>query len=144
MNDDLSQLSQEPNTVTVGSTVITVREVHMKELGAFTRACAPFLNEFSEGGLLSKPNEFALFRVLSDHAENMVLAASLVSNAPVEFLERMKPDDFFRVAAKVIEVNGNFFVRRLAPQLIKFAEAMGLVGTMLSSTSLEPGTDTPT
>jgi hypothetical protein len=140
MSDDLAQMAQPDYTVTLGTRVITVREVRMKHLGAFTRACAPFLKEFDH---LNPEDEFALFKVISEHAEAMVVAASLVSDAPKEFLEQLKPDDFFKIGAKVIQVNGNFFVRQLAPQLIKFAQGMSLVGTMLSSASSEPGTPSP-
>ena len=152
---DLSALTQEERSVTIGTTKVVVREVVMKDLRAFTAACAPFLKEFDDAGILAERRnketgelegmeEFALFQCISEHSEAFVLAASLVSNAPVAFLERLRPDQFFQVAALVVEVNGNFFVHRLAPQLIKFARAMGLVGLTLSSTSSTPGTDTPT
>lgn len=126
----------------------------MKNLRAFTAACAPFLKEFDEAGALANrraedgtevpPDEFALFKVISEHADDMMTATALTSNAPLAFLERLKPDEFFKIASLVIQVNGNFFVQSLAPQLIKFARAMSLVGTMLSNPSLAQGTDTQT
>lgn len=151
----LDQLAPEDDdrTVTVGETQIKVTEVTMRNLQGFTRACAPFLSAFEAKGPMANrviagqelpPDEFALLNLISDHADAMMVAASLVTNAPKEFYERMRPDDFFRVAAKVLEVNGAFFVRRLAPQLIRFALAMSQIGTTLSNTSSEPATDTLT
>lgn len=144
--DELEQLTEAEHSVMIGSTKVIVREVTMKNLQAFTAACSPFLAEFDEAGTLGKtdapPDTFRLFKVISDHADAMVRATALVSNAPVPFLERLKPDEFFKVAALVIRVNGDFFVQRLAPQLIQFARAMGLVGSMLSNVSSAQGTDT--
>lgn len=153
--DDLAKLTQEERFVTVGATKVVVREVVMKDLRAFTAACSPFLKEFDESGILAERRnketgelegmeEFALFKCISEHSEAFMLATSLVSNAPVAFLERLRPDQFFQVAALVVEVNGNFFVHRLAPQLIKFARAMGLVGLTLSNTLSETDTATST
>jgi hypothetical protein len=153
MNDDLENLVGSEHSVIIGSLKITVREVRMKELKGFTAACAPFLREFDEAGSLANrkvdggevpPDEFALFKVISEHSEAMMRAAALVSNAPLEVYERMRPDEFFRVASLVIQVNGNFFVQSLAPQLIKFARAMSLVGTMLFKPSSAPDTGTRT
>jgi hypothetical protein len=128
--------------VRVGDTVITVREVTMKDLQAFTAACSPFLSAFDEAGALAvrdgkQPDDFALFRVLSENGPAFMQAAALVSNAPVEYYERLKPDQFFEVAAKVVEVNGDFFVRALAPALIRFARGVSQIGLMLSEGSLQ-------
>lgn len=153
MSDDLDNLVGEERSVTINKVKVVVHEVRMKELKAFTAACAPFLKEFDEAGSLANrvvegtevpPDEFALFKTISEHSDSMMKAAALVSNAPVEFYERLKPDEFFQVARLVLMVNGNFFVQSLAPQLIKFARAMSLVGTMLFKPSSEPGTDTRT
>lgn len=150
--DEMDQVMQREMDTTVANQKVVVREVVMKDLRAFTKACAPFLAEFDEAGALANrrgpsgeelpPDEFALFKVISEHADAMMLATSLVSNAPLAFLERLKPDEFFKVAKLVIMVNGNFFVQRLAPQLIAFARAMSLVGSMLSNPSSEPDTAT--
>lgn len=152
MMDDLEALAAVELTTTVRGHAIVVREVTMKNLRSFTQACAPFLAEFDEAGLLAfrrtatgeeiPLEQFALFRVIAEHGGAMMQATALVSNAPVEFLERLRPDEFFKIAALVIEVNGNFFVQSLVPQLIRFARGMSLVGTMLFNTSSGKGTAT--
>lgn len=154
MADDLEVLVGVERTVVIKGQTIVVHEVTMKNLRAFTRACTPFLAEFDEAGALGSatgsdgnplpPEEFALFKVISEHGDAMMLATSLVSNAPIEFLERLRPDEFFKIASLVIEVNGSFFVQSLAPQLIRFARGMSLVGTMLFKASLEKDIATPT
>jgi hypothetical protein len=132
--------------LTVRGHEIVVREVTMKYLKAFAGACAPFLSAFDEAGALAArddrpPDDFALFKVLADNGEAFMQAAAMVSNASVEFYEKLRPDEFFEVAAKVVEVNGDFFVRALAPTLIRFAKGVSQIGTMLSADSLQQGTE---
>ena len=154
MSDSIDQMVQAERSVTIGATKVVVREVTMKNLRLFAAACAPFLKEFDEAGALSMrhdaegnvlpPEDFALFKVLSEHSEAMMTAAALVSNCDRAFFERLRPDQFFEVAALVVQVNGDFFVRSLAPALIKFAAMLGLVGATLSNISSLQGTGTST
>ena len=112
----------------------------MKHLKGFAAACSPFLAAFDEAGELAArkdqaQDDFALFRVLAENGEAFIKATAMVTNAPVEFYEQLRPDEFFEVAAKVVEVNGDFFVRALAPTLIRFAKGVSLIGSMLSGDS---------
>ena len=135
----LEQIAATERVITVRGHEVRVREVKMKELRAFAQACSPFLKAFDESGELAQRKEgepvddFALFRVLADHSEAFMQAAALVTNANVEFFEKLRPDEFFEVAALVVEVNGDFFVRALAPALIRFAKGVSLIGLTLAN-----------
>lgn len=132
-------LWRNPASGLTEETEVEVREVTMKSLRAFSSACAPFFAEFDEAGRLGerlnketgdreKPDEFALFKVLADYSDEFMLAASLVSNKSAAFYGTLAPDQFFNVASAVVKVNGDFFVRSLAPALIKTAQALGTIG----------------
>lgn len=134
----LEQMGGFEARLTVRGHEIVVREVTMKNLREFAAACSPFLSAFDEAGeLASKPDapqdDFALFKVLAENGPAFMKAAALVTNANVEFYEKLRPDEFFAVAAKVVEVNGDFFVRALAPALIRFAKGVSTIGTILSN-----------
>lgn len=136
----LEQMAATEATVTVRGHVIKVHEVTMKNLRAFAKACGPFLSSFDESGELAirgdkKPDDFALFKVLAENGDAFLDAAALVTNADRTFYERLRPDEFFEVAAKIVEVNGDFFVRALAPALIRFAQGFSQIGSILSSVS---------
>ena len=136
--NQLEQIAGTERAITVRGHEVRIREVKMKELRAFTAACSPFLKAFDESGELAmrdgkRPDDFALFRVLADHSEAFMQAAALVSNANVEFFEKLRPDEFFEIAALVVEVNGDFFVRALAPTLIRFAKGVSLIGSTLAN-----------
>jgi hypothetical protein len=143
--NQIEQMAAVESTVTVKGHVIKVHEVTMKNLRAFAKACGPFLSSFDESGELAmrgdkKPADFALFNVLAENGDAFMDAAVLVTNADRTFYERLRPDEFFEVAAKVVEVNGDFFVRALAPALIRFAQGFNQIGSILSSDSLAQDT----
>lgn len=145
MENQLDQITGREARLTIRGHEIVVREVTMKHLKGFAAACAPFLSAFDEAGELAvrddRPaDDFALFKVLAENGEAFMKAAAMVSNAPVEFYEQLRPDEFFEVAAKVVEINGDFFVRALAPTLIRFAKGVSQIGTMLSVGSLQQDT----
>ena len=132
-----------PTTGQIEKVTVEVGEVTMKNFKAFAAACAPFFHEFDEAGRLSVridpetgdkklPEEFALFHVLADHSDAFMLAAALVSNKPVSFFQALTPDQFFEVAAAVVKVNGDFFVRSLAPALLRMGRALGTIGSTTS------------
>lgn len=146
MDKQLEQIAGREVRLTVRGHEIVVREVTMKHLKGFAAACSPFLAAFDEAGELAErkdraQDDFALFKVLAENGEAFMKAAAMVSNAPVEFYEQLRPDEFFEVAAKVVEVNGDFFVRALAPTLIRFAKGVSLIGSMLSDGLSPQGTE---
>lgn len=123
---------------------VRVSEVTMRNFGTFTATCAPFFGEFGEAGRLAErvnqetgdktpPEEFALFQVLADHADAFMRAAELVTDKPHTFYQTLRPDQFFEVAAAVVKVNGDFFVRSLAPALLRVGRALGTIGSTASN-----------
>lgn len=135
---------KNPGTGKLELVNVEVTEVTMKTLRSFSAACAPFFGEFGESGRLSErvnkdtgdkipPEEFALFNVLADYSEQFIYAATLVSNKPESFYQALTPDQFFEVAAAVVKVNGDFFVRNLAPVLLKVGKALGTIGMTTSN-----------
>lgn len=136
---------RSPTTGVPEEAVVEVAEVTMMNFKAFAAACSPFFREFDEAGRLATrvdtntgdtipPEDFALFHVLADYSDAFMTAAALVSNKPVSFYQRLSPDQFFEVAAAVIKVNGDFFVRSLAPSLLRMARVLGTIGTTTSTT----------
>lgn len=136
---------RNPTTGITEKVVVEVSEVTMMNFKAFAAACAPFFKEFDEAGRLATrvdketgdvipPEEFSLFLVLAEYSDAFTTAAALVSNKPASFYQRLTPDQFFEVASAVIQVNGDFFVRSLAPALLKTARALGMIGLTTSNT----------
>ena len=138
--------------VSIRGKEIKVHEITMEHLSTFYSTCAPFFKEFDNGGRLTRkegalgdaPEDFTLFGVICDHADAFMDACEMVTDAGLPFLRSLRPDEFYNIAAKVIEVNGGFFVHALAPALVKLAAGLRNLGATLSEGSLRPDTTTPT
>lgn len=135
---------RNPATGQPEKVVVRVGEVTMKNFKAFAAACAPFFDEFGEAGRLGRrldtetgdrqePQEFALFHVLADHSDAFMAAAAMVTNKPASFYQELAPDQFFDVASAVVKVNGDFFIRSLAPVLLKMGRVLGTIGSTTSN-----------
>ena len=136
--NEINQIANKGVVLNVRGHQVEVHEITMKNFTAFSQACRPFMHYFDEAGDLAlregkKPSEFALFNALADHSEGFKTAITLVSNVEESFLEDLRPDEFFEIASKVVEVNGSFFIKALAPVLLKFAQVVNQLGSMLSN-----------
>lgn len=144
---DLALGSDKTAVEMADGNTVNVRVVIMENLTAFYDACAPFFSEFDTGKLARKEGatgsaleDFTLFGVLAQHSKAFMKAAALVTDADYTYFAKLPPDEFFKVAAKVVEVNGTFFVNALAPSLIALAKGVNGVGLMLSALSSAQGT----
>lgn len=146
MQEELDKLCGDEVALEVAGHKIVVREVTMRDIKKFYALCTPFISQFDKLAEASTgpQRDMELFQIVLDNADNFMQAAALVTNADVEFYGRLLPDDFFKVATAIVGVNGDFFVKALAPALIKFARGISMVGTILSPISSEVGTGTKT
>ena len=147
MQEELDKLCGDEVTVEVSGHKIVVKEVTMRNIKKFYSLCTPFIDKFDELADASENTmhrDVKLFQIVLDNADNFMHAAELVTNADFEFYARLPPDEFFKVATAIVGVNGDFFVKALAPALIKFARGISMVGTILSPISSEVVTDTKT
>lgn len=111
---DLAALVAEPGVyVTAAGERVEVAPLKVRQLPAFARAVAPLLSEMAgrRDGLLDVAALVAL------HGERLAQAVAVATSRPEAWVGDMEADDFVRLVALVIEVNGDFFVRRLAPAL---------------------------
>lgn len=67
--------------------------------------------------------------VLAEHADRLLTLATLLTDAPRDWLELLQPDQFFVLAAQVVEVNASFFIVRLFPALQNMAAGIGRIGS---------------
>ncbi len=106
------------------------------------------------------PDRFGFFKTISEHSPAFLDAAALVCDIPDAppvpvppgaamtapqlaaraFLARLRPDEFFHIALAVVEVNGDFFILRLAPALQAFFRTVGRIGSGRTSDLSLPDT----
>lgn len=91
---------------------IKITPIQMQNLQRFSAAIMPIANDL----LAAFEGSGDLFLTCSLHGDRMVEAV-VAAGVPRDLAQRARPDEFMRVAASVIEVNADFFVNRLLPQL---------------------------
>ncbi|MGH8521943.1 MAG: hypothetical protein ACREU9_11115 [Gammaproteobacteria bacterium] len=99
----------------VGGKTLEVVPLTVGQLPAFARAIrslAPAL----QGG------EADWLGLLAEHGESMIAAVGIATGLKHEDLAGLPPDEFVALAAALMEVNMDFFVRRLTPAVNAAAE----------------------
>lgn len=117
---------------------ICVEPIKVRDLPRFLRAVEPIAADLAAGDIAG-----ALIR----HAEALIEATAIGASVERAWLEEQTPDVLADLAARVLEVNGDFFVRRVLPQVTAAAERLSRIasgGTSGSPASLMPGSDSAT
>jgi hypothetical protein len=135
MGQDFEAFVPKEVTVSVNGEPVTVRPLTMGKIPAFIKAVEPIKGvlSFVEGEPLD------LTDLLVDPDKNAALLNSLTISTGIATgtLEALTPDTVIELATAVLEVNADFFARRLAPlwrtSLTRVVEAFA-----------KPATATPT
>ena len=108
--DDLNTLAPTPVTLTVGGESVAITPLRIGELPAFTRAIAPVIAEMKGSGL-------DWLAVFGTHGESVFTALAVATRKPREWIESLAADEAILLVATVIEVNSDFFARRVLPKV---------------------------
>ena len=115
---------------------IAVSPIKVRDLPRFLKAVEPIAAELAAGDVAG-----ALMR----HADAVIEATAIGAGVDRAWLEDQTPDVLAELAAKVLEVNADFFVRRVLPVIQGAADRLAQTasgGTSGSPPSSMP--DTPT
>lgn len=137
MSDDLDVLDPAGSSVTFRGEVIEVRAIPVGALPKLVREARPVIDRLLElDALPEDADDGALVTILLDlienHGERVFAAAAICTGRDQAWLEGGDIDQFVVLAMKVVEVNQDFFVRRLAPLLA------GLGGKVAAMTGAGP------
>lgn len=128
--DDLGTFAPVPRRITVADQDFEVLPLRLRQLPAFTKAVEPALP-----ALLSGDFQTAIHR----HQDGMVEAVAVATGADRDWLGELYPDDFIRLARVVLEVNVDFFGRRVMPELSAAAEGLSKVMAAFRGAASSPG-----
>ena len=118
--DDLSILIPLAVEVKVGGKTLALTPLKVGELSAFSRAVSPIIASLNGG-------DIDLFRLITDHSESVIDAVAVAVREPREWINDLTVGELVLLAAKVIEVNADFFTRGVVPNL-----AQAFEGALLS------------
>ncbi len=136
--DEINILVPEPVVVDIAGEGMEVTPLRVGELPAMLKAVRPFATQ-----LEADPDWLAL---LGEHGEALLDALAIACRRPREWVDGLALDEALKLAAAVFEVNADFFVQRVAPNVSELAERIGqrLDGSMPPSDSSAQATASTT
>lgn len=131
--NSFDSVTNSPEIINVNGQDVEVYEVLVGQLKPFAAACSPFFDHFEKQSLSGERFDAPqLIKLFTEFTPDFVEVVALVTNVDKVWLNRLPPDAFFLLAEKVVEVNMRFFIQRLAPTLVRFAQAVFATGSTLS------------
>lgn len=113
---DSPALPPVPVTLVVADEALELTPLKVGELPAFTRAIRPFAERLG-----TEPDWLAL---LAEHGEAVLAALAVASRRPRTWIDGLDLDEAIRLAEALLEVNADFFVRRVSPQIARAAASL--------------------
>ena len=135
---DLEILAPQAAEMEIGGAKVKIAPLRVGELPAMLKAVRPFATQ-----LEADPDWLAL---LGEHGEALLDALAIACRRPRAWVDGLALDDALKLAAAVFEVNADFFVQRVAPNITELAERIGrrLDGSMPPSDSSAQATASTT
>lgn len=94
----------------IAGEAIVLKPLKVGQLPAFLRVISPVMTHLSAGAI----NWLELF---GERGEDLLAAIAIAVGKPRDWVDDLAADDAILLAAKVIEVNADFFTRTVLPKL---------------------------
>lgn len=107
---DLDKLVPQACEITLAGETVSVKPLKVGQMPAFLRAITPVMQQISGDGI----DWLALF---GQQGDDLLTAVSIAVGKPRAWVDDLAADEAIVLAAKVIEVNADFFTRTVMPRL---------------------------
>ena len=107
---DLDNLVPQAVELVIDGEPLAIRPLKVGQLPAFLRAITPVMQDLGGDGI----DWLALF---GERGDDLLTAVSIAIGKPRGWVDALDADEAILVAAKVIEVNADFFTRTVMPRL---------------------------
>ncbi len=106
-------------SLTVGENEITIKPLKIGQLAKFAKAIKPVMGKIS--GIEFTQDQIAnlIVDLMIDHSDNLLEMISIATKLTKEQVEDLDPDVFLEIVAAIIEVNSDFFIRKVLPMIAK-------------------------
>ncbi|APF87797.1 hypothetical protein ACQCP0_05855 [Ralstonia pseudosolanacearum] len=108
--DDLDTLIPQPAELVVGGEALAIEPLKVGRLPAFLRAISPTLQQLNAPSI----DWLGLF---IEHGDDLLQAVAIAVDKPRVWVDALAADEAILLAAKVVEVNADFFTRTVLPRL---------------------------
>lgn len=120
---DLDKLVPQAFEITLAGEAVSVKPLKVGQMPAFLRAITPVMQQIGGDGI----DWLALF---GERGDDLLTAVAIAVGKPRAWVDDLAADEAILLAAKVIEVNADFFTRTVMPKLDGlFAQASTVAAT---------------
>jgi len=96
--------------LSVGGESITLKPLKVGQMPAFLRVISPMMKHLSVG-------EINWLELFGERGDDLLSAIAIAVGKPRAWVDELAADEAMLLAAKVIEVNADFFTRTVMPKL---------------------------
>lgn len=107
---DLEKLVPQETPIEIAGQSVAIAPLKVGQLPAFLRCIAPLI------GQLNAP-QIDWLRLFGEHGDDLLSAIAIAVKKPREWVDDLAADEALMLAAKVMEVNADFFTRTVIPKL---------------------------
>jgi hypothetical protein len=107
---DLDKLIPQPVELPVGGETLAIKPLKVGQMPAFLRAISPVMQQ------LTAP-EIDWLALFGERGDDLLTAIAIAVGKPRAWIDELAADEAILLAAKVIEVNADFFTRTVMPRL---------------------------
>ena len=108
--NDLEQLIPQAVELTVGGETLAIKPLKVGQMPAFLRAISPVMQHLTRA-------EIDWLTLLGEQGDDLLAAIAIAVAKPRQWVDDLAADEAILLAAKVIEVNADFFTRTVLPKL---------------------------
>lgn len=131
---DLDALVPQVAELVIDGEPLLIKPLKVGQLPGFLRAISPVMQQISS-------TEIDWLALFGEHGDDLLSAIAIAVNKPRAWVDELAADEAILLAAKVIEVNADFFTRTVMPRLdgvlasgLKVPTATAAGGSTSSST----------
>lgn len=102
------------------------------------------VEETSPEGVVKK-RRLGMDELVSNYGDKVIELCTIATGRPASFFEKVEVDQGIDLLQAILEVNSDFFVKRLQPKILGVTSSLSrLLGGASSASSLPPATTNPT
>ena len=130
---DLEKLIPQALELTVNGETLAIKPLKVGQMPAFLRTISPVMQHLSR-------TEIDWLTLFGERGDDLLSAIAIAVGKPRQWVDDLAADEAILLAAKVIEVNADFFTRTVMPKLDGlFTQAKSLAAVPPTPTGAESG-----
>ena len=131
--NDLDNLVPQGIELVIDGEPLVIKPLKVGQLPGFLRAISPVMQQISS-------TEIDWLALFGERGDDLLSAIAIAVGKPRVWVDELAADEAILLAAKVIEVNADFFTRTVLPRLDGLIARTGATAAMATGGSTPPST----